>query len=392
MTGAWIIELVEMAQLTTYSRGIASAWQARTPPIELTIVVPTFNEVENIEPLMGLLEAALQGIEWEAIFVDDDSPDGTAAKVRETGQANARVRCIHRIGRRGLSSAVIEGFLASSAQYLAVIDADLQHDEKLLPEMLASLKSEEIDIVIGTRYAPGGEFGTLKEDRVAMSRFATRLAHIVVPIDVSDPMSGFFMLRRAAFEQAVRRLSGKGFKVLLDILASTQTPYRFRELPYTFRERIRGQSKLDTLVVWEYLVLLLDKLIGKWLPIRFVLFSFVGGSGVLVHMSVLRLGLVFFSFPFAQAAGTVCAMTSNFVLNNILTYYDQRLRGFKFFAGLASFYAVCSIGAVANVGIASAIFEQRYSWWIAGLAGSVVGVVWNYAVSSVFTWRKKEPN
>ena len=361
--------------------------RSRTTAVELTVVVPSFNEVDNVEPLIRRLEAALDGVEWEVIYVDDDSPDGTAAKVRELGQSNPRVRCVQRIGRRGLSTAVIEGILASSAPYLAVIDADLQHDERLLPRMLATLKSDGLDIVVGSRYVSGGAVREWDKGRAAMSGIATRLARLVVSVQIADPMSGFFMLHRPAFERAVRHLSGQGFKILLDLFASTPTPYRFKELPYVFGERIHGESKLDSLVVWEYLMLLLNKLIGRWVPVRFVLFAVVGGSGVIVHLAVLRLALVSLTFPFAQALATVCAMTSNFLLNNILTYRDQRLRGLKLAAGLLSFYAICSIGAVANVGIGSIVFEQHYSWWVAGLAGSAVGVVWNYAVSSVFTWR-----
>jgi dolichol-phosphate mannosyltransferase len=202
-------------------------------------------------------------------------------------------------------------------------------------------------------------------------------------------MSGFFLMTRAAFDGAVRRLSGQGFKILLDLFASTPTPFRFKELPYTFRQRQHGESKLDTFVVWEYLMLLLDKLIGHIVPVRFVLFGVVGASGVLVHLVTLRLMLMAGSFTVAQATATMVAMTSNFVLNNLLTYRDRRLRGWRFFSGLLSFYAVCAIGAVANVGIASAAFARHYSWWASGLAGAAVGVVWNYAVSAVFTWRHR---
>jgi len=362
---------------------------SRMAAVELTVVVPSFNEIDNVEPLIERLHAALDGIEWEVIYVDDDSPDGTAAKVRELAQTDPRVRCIQRIGRRGLSTAVIEGMLASSAPYLAVIDADLQHDEKLVPRMLATLKLDGLDIVVGSRYVAGGATGDWDKGRAVMSSIATRLARLVVAAEIADPISGFFMLRRRAFERTARRLSGNGFKILLDLFASAPTPYRFRELPYVFGQRIHGESKLDSLVIWEYLMLLLDKRVGRWVPVRFVLFAAIGGSGVIVHLAALRLALIYLNFPVAQALGTVCAMTTNFLFNNMLTYRDQRLYGLKLINGLLSFYAVCSIGAVANVGIASAVFGEHYSWWISGLAGSAVGVVWNYAASSVFTWRRR---
>ena len=362
---------------------------AKTGTVELSVVIPSFNERDNIQPLFERLDAALGGIAWECIIVDDDSPDGTADIARALAQRDSRVRCVHRIGRRGLASAVIEGILASSAPYVAVIDADMQHDETVLPRMLETLKAEGLDIVVGSRYAAGGGIGDWDRNRAAMSGLATRLARLVVPAELTDPMSGFFLMSRPAFDRAVRRLSGQGFKILLDLFASTPAPYRFKEMPYLFRQRVHGESKLDTLVVWEYLMLLLDKLVGHIVPVRFVLFGTVGASGVVVHLATLRAVLTFASFPVAQTAATIAAMTSNFAFNNLLTYRDKRLKGWRFVTGLASFYAVCAVGAVANVGIASAAFAHHYSWWLAGLAGAAVGVVWNYAVSSIVTWRQR---
>jgi dolichol-phosphate mannosyltransferase len=367
----------------------AGAPGAETAAVELAVVVPSFNERDNVEPLIERLGTCLAGIAWEVIYVDDDSPDGTAEAVRALARRDRRIRCLHRIGRRGLSTAVIEGILSTSAPYVAVIDADMQHDETLLPRMLGAAKAEGLDIVVGSRYVDGGTVGDWDKERVRISGVATRLARLVVSAELTDPMSGFFVIRRAAFDRAVRRLSGQGFKILLDLFASAPEPFRFRELPYRFRQRIHGESKLDTLVVWEYLMLLMDKLFGRFVPTRFVLFGAVGSSGILVNLVMLRLLLIVAPFPVAQAIATLAAMTSNFALNNLFTYRDKRLRGHRFFTGLLSFYAICAMGAVAGVGVASAAFERDYSWWLAGLAGALVGVVWNYAVSSVFTWRPK---
>jgi len=359
-----------------------------TRAIELTIVVPAFNERENIELLVEHLDAALDGLQWEVLYVDDDSPDGTSTKIREVSQLDPRVRCLQRIGRRGLSTAVIEGILASSAPYIAVIDADLEHDETVLPRMLATLKAEQLDVVVGSRYVAGGGIGEWHKGRATMSNFATRLSRLVVTAELSDPMSGFFVITRPAFESAMRRLSGQGFKILLDLFASAPAPYRFKEVSYQFKDRLRGESKLDGLVVWEYLMLLVDKSVGRWLPSRFVLFAAVGSCGLLVHLGTLRAMLLAVSFPAAQAIATAIAMVSNFTINNALTYRDRRLRGVKFVAGLVTFCAICGIGAVANVRLASAAFERHYDWWLSGLAGAAASVVWNYAVTSIFTWRK----
>jgi dolichol-phosphate mannosyltransferase len=357
---------------------------------ELTVVIPTLNERDNIAPLVELLDTVLDTVSWEVIFVDDDSSDGTAERIREISRRDRRVRCLQRIGRRGLTTACIEGALATSAPYIAIMDADMQHDEKLLPQMLAILKSEPVDLVVGSRHVAGGGIGEWDTGRAKISAVAARLSRIICKAEIADPMSGFFMLRREVLEAALRRLSGQGFKILLDILASSPGPLRLRELPYEFRERQHGQSKLDTRVAWEYMMLIADKLIGHVVPVRFALFAFVGGIGLLIHMAVLWFALtgVGIAFDPAQASSAVVAMSSNFFLNNIFTYRDRRLHGLGLLRGLLTFYAICALGTVANVGIAGYIFSRNEVWWLAGLAGVAVGSVWNYAVSSVFTWKQ----
>ena len=358
---------------------------------KLAIIVPTFNECDNIVPLLDKIEAALPGIAWEAVFVDDESKDGTPAVITERCRIDPRVRIIRRIGRRGLSSAVVEGILSTSTPYVAVIDADMQHDERILRTMLASLEAGEADLAVGTRYASDGGFGDWDARRKTISLVATKLSALVVKADLSDPMSGFFMIRREAFEAAVHRLSSQGYKILLDIVASSPEPLCIKEFPYIFRSRQHGESKLDALVSLEYLMLLLDKAVGSWIPPRFVLFMGIGGLGVFVHMAVLAIFLKAegSAFVTAQSAAAVTAMTFNFFLNNALTYRDKRLKGFwPVLGGLLSFYLVCSVGAVANVGIANFMFRHSYSWYLSGVAGILVGAVWNYAASSIFTWRK----
>jgi len=353
--------------------------------------VPTFNERDNVLELVSRLERCLAGRAWEVIFVDDDSPDDTAALVRRLAQQDRRVRCLQRIGRRGLSSACVEGMLASGAPVLAVMDGDLQHDEELLPRMLDVLKQGNADVVVGTRYSAGGGVGQWEASRARMSRFATRLSRYVVRADISDPMSGFFALRREAFEAAVRQLSSIGFKILLDLVASSPAPLRICELPYQFRTRRAGESKLDSQAVWEYLMLLVDKLVGAYVPARFVAFAAIGGLGVAVHFVVLAalFGPLHVSFAASQTAAALVAMTSNFALNNALTYRDRRLRGWGWLKGWLSFTLVCSIGLLANVGIAAYLFASQTAWVLAALAGIAVGAVWNYAVTSAYTWRSR---
>ena len=355
----------------------------------LSVVVPCYNEVDNVEELILRLTKALQGIAWEVIFVDDDSPDKTSWKVADMAFQNPRVRLIHRIGRRGLTSACVEGMLSSSAPYLAVMDADLQHDETLLPEMLTVLRSQQIDIVVGSRYTDGGGIGGWDSKRAAYSRFATRISRYFTRTELTDPMSGFFMITREALMQRVRRLSGIGFKILLDLFASSPTPMRFAELPYTFKERYAGESKLDNRALLEFGMLLLDKWIGHLIPVRFVAFTLVGGIGVFVHFLVLVLvfRITGTSFLLGQTLATVVAMTTNYLLNNLFTYNDIQLKGWQLLTGWFSFSLVCGIGAAANVGISSLLFQRQTNWIISALAGIGVSSVWNYAVTAVYTWR-----
>ncbi|MBK1703777.1 glycosyltransferase [Halochromatium glycolicum] len=362
--------------------------RCRTPT--LAVVVPTYNEAENVPILVARLEQALAGIDWELIFVDDDSPDGTAQRVRAIACTNPHLRVLQRIGRRGLSSACIEGMLATSAPFVAVMDADLQHDEGLLPEMLRLLRSEPLDLVVGSRYVSGGEVGTWDRRRASMSRLATRLGQRLIKADLKDPMSGFFMLRAEVLQGCVRDMSAVGYKILLDLFATHPGPLRFRELPYRFRPREAGQSKLDNAVLWEYLLMLIQKWIGPMIPARFIAFSLIGASGVLVHMLVLWLAfkLAGSSFLVGQTIAALVAMTSNFFLNNLLTYSDMRLRGWDLLRGWLSFVAACSIGALANVGIASWLFQAHSFWVLSALAGILVGAVWNYAVTAVYTWKR----
>jgi dolichol-phosphate mannosyltransferase len=360
------------------------------PPLELAVVIPTFNERDNVQPLLDLLRQSLTGIEYEVIFVDDDSRDGTAQSVREIAAKNSRVRVLQRIRRRGLSSACLEGMMSTPAPYIAVMDADLQHDERILPAMLERLKAEKLDLVAATRNAEGGGMGEFGAARVRLSQLGRRLSQFVSHTALSDPMSGFFMVDRRFLEEVVRSASGVGFKILLDLVASARRPVRFAEIGYTFRKRIHGASKLDILVGIEYLQLLLDKTIGDFIPPRFVIFGMVGAVGLLLSIGVLYVLLALFRMDFnvAQAITTVVAMTANFFLNNSLTYRDRRLRGARVIPGLVTFYAACSVGAFLNLRIAGAAKDAGFPWYAAGAAGLAIGAVWNYGVTSILTWRQ----
>ena len=364
-------------------------WEPESP-IELAVVIPTYKERENLPVLIAALERALENTEWEAIFVDDDSPDGTAEYIREVSIINRRVRLLERIGRRGLSSACIEGMLTTSAPYIAVIDADLQHDETMLPKMLEHVRSDSLDVVVASRNVAGGSMGQFSPERVWLSNLGRRVSRFVCRCDIADPMSGFFLVSREYFREVVHRLTGTGFKILLDLLASSRREVRLAEIPYRFRNRQYGESKLDVNVELEYLFLLVDKLIGKFVPTRFVLFVLVGFLGVFVHLSFLGLlyRVVKARFLVSQAIATLMAMTFNFLLNNTVTFRDRRLRGIRLVAGLCTFYLACSLGALMNVGFADFLHRSGIPWYLAGILGMSVSSVWNYGANTILTWRR----
>ena len=371
--------------------------------LQLAVILPTFNERKNIAPMVERLDAALKGIAWEAIFVDDNSPDGTAEEARRIGRDDPRVRVIERIGRRGLASAAIEGMCATAAPIVAVMDADHQHDPALLPGMYEAVSSGDYDVAYASRFAEGASTEAWgRPDRVKASGLANRIARRVTGVQLSDPMSGFFMLRAETLRADAHRLSGVGFKILLDILATVDAPLRVKEFPLNFAARAEGESKLDRTVVFEFLIGLYDKWLGRIIPTRFALFGTIGGLGVIVHMAVLASVLGAFGqkvlyhnwsdqieFIIAQTSAAVVAMSFNFMLNNELTYADKRLRGFMpLLRGWAKFALTCSVGLLANVGAAAALMRMGFHAYPAAIVGIVVGSVWNFALSSKFVWGK----
>jgi dolichol-phosphate mannosyltransferase len=325
------------------------------------------------------------------VFVDDDSADNTAEHLRHLGRADRRIRCIRRFGRRGLSSACIEGILSTSAPYIAVIDGDLQHDETLLPRMLDILKGGQTDLVVASRYLGPGAADGLSARRRLLSRAGVWLARVLLKADITDPVSGFFMVRSEVADAAAPRLSGVGTKILIDLLASTPGALSVTELPYRFRGRSAGSSKLDLFTVFEYLALLAEKASGGYLPSKFLLFGAVGASGMVVHLVVLRLLLAAADtgFVVAQSTATATAMVWNYVLNNSLTYRDYRLVGWAALRGLLSFMAICGLGAIVNVLVARDLYAMTQMWLFAGAGGAAVGALLNYALTSMFTWGRR---
>ena len=359
-------------------------------PPELAIILPTLNERDNLAPLIDRIADALGPGGWEVLIVDDNSADGTAEEGRRLSRNDPRIRVIQRIGRRGLASAAIEGFCATAAPYCAVMDADHQHDPQLLVPMLASLRAGEAEVAVASRFAEGASTSDWgRADREKLSGIANRLARRLTGVQLSDPMSGYFLLPTATARQLVPGLSGIGFKILLDLLATSPRPLAVREFPMNFGARRAGESKLDRAIAFDFLAGLYDKSFGRVIPTRFALFGTVGALGVLVHMAILYAIMLATggSFAVGQGVATFGAMSFNFWLNNWLTYRDKRLTApGQILRGWASFIAACSIGAFANVAVATRLHDIGLHTFPAALAGIAIGSVWNYALSSRFVW------
>ena len=358
--------------------------------LELAIVLPTLNERDNLAPLLTRIEGGLGPSGWEVLVVDDDSSDGTADEARRLSLTDPRIRVLQRIGRRGLSSAAIEGFCATAAPYVAVMDADHQHDPALLAQMLGVVRAGEADVAVASRFAEGASMAEWnRPDREKLSGIANTLARRLTGVELSDPMSGFFLLRTDTARSLAPRLSGIGFKILLDLLATSDTPLTVKDIPMNFSARRSGESKLDRAIALDFLAGLYDKSFGRFIPTRFALFGTVGGLGVLVHMAILYALLLAAGANFAWGQGIAAfgSMTFNFWLNNWLTYRDKRLTTpGRIFIGWLSFVAACSVGAFANVAVATTLHDNGLHTLPAALVGIAIGSVWNFALSSRFVW------
>ena len=362
----------------------------------LSIIIPTYNEAENIKPFILAIKKALAGYKnYEIIFVDDNSLDKTYDVVKKLSKTYKNVRCLRRIRRRGLASAVIEGSLSSSADLLLVMDADLQHDEKKIPKMLEIQKKYNLDVVIGSRFLNKSYSLGLSKNRNYISKFANLLATKISGISLTDPMSGFFLIKRNIIEEQAPHLTGLGFKILLDILSATKNKLKYREIGFNFKKRMYGESKLGTLVIWEYMLLLWETKFGRFIPARFISFCIIGGTGVINHIFILYiLKNLNLKFIVAQSIATFSAMTGNFFLNNILTYRDRQKKGIQALKALMIFYVTCGLGAIANVGIANSLYlgevnNVSLTWYISGIVGALVGAIWNFLMSSLITWRQR---
>ena len=359
----------------------------------LSIVIPTYNEKDNISKILEKLDGALKDITHEIIFVDDNSPDETSREVKNFMRNSSKIRLIHRIGRRGLSGAVIEGIFAANSELVAVMDCDLQHDEAKLSNMMKLFSSHPaLDLVIGSRFTDRGGISDKAFSRIRElgSKITTHLVKKLLNINSSDPLSGFFMVKKETFLHSAENLQTQGFKILADFLATSGKSIEIKEIGYKFKNRIAGESKMSFLTVLELIGLVLSQIFQGRVSIRFILFCMVGLSGIFVQLLITGISMFFINqFPTSQTLGIMAAMTSNFFLNNTITFQERKLKSFDLIRGLFSFYLVCSLGAFTNIAVANHMFGFSSNWLISSFIGALFGAIWNFTLTSIFTWKSK---
>jgi dolichol-phosphate mannosyltransferase len=363
--------------------------------MKLSVISPTYNESANVLPLIEALEKSLHGWDYEIIIADDDSPDLTWQIAEQAARHNPRIHVIRRTSNRGLGAAVIDGFLSASGDVVACIDADLQHDPSILPLMIREIAGGA-DLVVGSRYVPGGGTANWNWLRRFESWFATKLAQWLLRVKLNDPMSGYFMLRRKDFLRVRRELDGSGFKILLEIAARLK-PNSIREVPYTFVPRVAGESKLSRKVVFCYLRQLcrLSRL-GRVLSGEFLRFVVVGASGVAVNLSAMAILMQATRLRDwrASALATLIATVNNYVWNNLWTFRDRAHSGLAFVRKYVWYLAAC----LAGIGATTATFAGLSALVnnLPGKAGEMnlllqlvaimVGTLFNYILNRNLTW------
>ncbi len=365
---------------------LRAAPDAAMAPAEITVVVPTYNERANIDELIDRVRAGLAGLRWEIVIVDDNSPDGTGHYARKLHAQDPRVRVIRRIGRRGLSSACIEGMLASSATYVAVIDADLQHDPALLRGMLEILRGGTAELVCASRYVEGGSIGDWAEDRAAASSLATWAARTMTAVELSDPMSGYFAVRRDVVDMIAPALSGVGFKILLDIVLAAGSGLRIAEIPLSFETRVHGDSKLSPRVIWDYVMMLAEHRSGGTVHANRLSTLAMAAAGLLANIFALWLlhDLYGLGPAVTETIAAITGCAAVYAVNEILSY--GRRGAWRWYLGLLPFLASCAAGIVCNVLLASSLEASGIDWLVAAFSGAVLGAMWNNGAVSRHGW------
>ena len=356
-----------------------------------SIVLPTYNEANNIKIIINeLIKLLEKNYVYEIIVIDDNSPDHTWRIVEEEYINYQNIFCFRRIKKRGLSSAIVDGFMLSKFNNMIVLDSDLQHDLKIIPNIIDKL-SNNFDLVIGSRYINNDSMKDWNFFRRLLSQFATKISNFIQDSITTDPMSGFFGIKKKLFLEVVNQLDIKGYKILLDIVAVLKNKKNFKniDIPYKFKERIYGESKLTGEILIESLDLIYSKLFGSILPVNFIKFITVGSFGALIHFSILFFLYKFldYSYSFALICSIEFSIIFNYFLNNIWTFRFVKLFGKQNLIGLIKFNLFSGIGGIIAYLVSQNLYNLDFNWVISSLLGAIVASLWNYNLNKIMTWR-----
>ncbi len=360
--------------------------------INLSVILPTFNERKNILTLLDELLRLSDSYEIELIVVDDSSTDGTSSSVRELAKKDRRIRLINRLGRAGLSSAIKEGCLCATGEVLAIMDTDGQHEVRSIENGLEKLIEDKLDFVAGSRFLEKSNIKGLSDARRGGSNVANSLARFSLPkryTHLTDFMSGCMLLDRQSCISFIEKIDVNGFKFFYELLAVSKGKLKGEEIELIFQPRQYGSSKLDIAIVWDFLVSLVHTCLQRSIPRKAISFGFVGSTGVFVQFFVVYFLIWFIGIDFEKALpfAVVIAASSNFLINNALTFRSNRLKDRALMIGLFKFLLVSSLPIFANVGLTTTFFNYiSPNILLSQFAGIIVVYIWNYAASSRLVW------
>jgi dolichol-phosphate mannosyltransferase len=354
----------------------------------LSIICPTLNERDNVAVIYQHIDRIVT-CEWELIFVDDNSSDGTRLEIEQLSRRDRRVRLINRVGRKGLASAASEGFLCAVYDHCVLIDADLQHDINNINVMAEEVAQSGNDLVISSRFKVNQTLG-LSSARTRLSIVGNGMIDLILRRQLTDPLSGCFLIRRERYLALHPSLILSGFKILFDILSCPDgRQLTVSEIPIKFLNRHSGESKLRKTVMLEFMGTYVTRMVERVIPLSFIKFSMIGALGVLLHYLILSFFLKLSGFDFAvsQLVTSYLVMVSNFLLNNRYTFSANRLFGGQLVFGLMKFMFFCSFGALISLSFAFYLKDTGLSPVAAGVLGTVAGSLWNFVLNSLYTWR-----
>ncbi len=375
----------------------------------VSVITPTFNEAENLPILVEQLHAALDGIDHEIVVADDDSPDRTWEVAEQLAADDPTITVMRRFHDPGLSAAVLDGMSVARGEMLAVIDADLQHDASILPDMVERIRSGDADVVVGSRSTVGGGYGEWAASRRLVSWIATLIARLLLRVPVSDPMSGYFVVSRRAYEQTAPQINPRGFKILLEFVGRNHD-LRVDEVGYEFANRVHGETKLNRSVIRSYLLGVAELRVGRQINPALLLYVLVGIVGLVVN-SVAFWVAEWIGFPMIDTGlndeidpiatsfifSVQLSILVLFVLNNEFTFWELRFRGWARLPALVVYEAMSLVGMGVHIAVFTFLQESGFLLSFLGgatrvvhnLMGAVVALVINWYLNTTYLWRRR---